>query len=192
MTALQERQTQQQHSGAGVLSVAGAALVLSGAWAVLDEFDSRLQRDIADTLYFRLFSLTHVLGFALLVAAVAVIARRGWAGAGARGHLVLAVLVAGTVQAVCAQWYVAFVTPTLAEVAPELVNDEHGFLAAGLGLALVTFAASLLALGVAVLRSRRASARTGWLLVVAGAAAAVLPGAQLIAGLALLSGRREG
>lgn len=190
MTAVQDRQ--QQGTGAGLLLATGTALVVSGAWAVVDEFDERLQRDIADTVYFRAFSLTHLLAFGLLVASVGVVARRRWAGDGAAGPLVLGLLLVGSVQAACAQWYVAFVTPALAEFAPERVNAEQGFLAVGLGLALVTYALSLVALGIAVLRSGRASSRTGWLLVVAGVVAVILPGAQLVAGLALLSGRDEG
>lgn len=188
-TATQQRGT--RAAGTGVLTAAGTALVVSGVWAVLDEFDDRLQRDIAGTAYFRAFSLTHLVAFGPLVAAVAVIARRRWAGEGAGSRIVVALLVAGSLQAVCAQWYVAFVTPVLAEVAPEQVNAEKGVLAAGLGIALVTYALSLTSLGVAALRSRRASTRTSWLLVGAGVAAVVLPGAQLLAGLALLSGRSD-
>jgi hypothetical protein len=194
MTAVQvqERTTSGTRTGRGLLTAAGAALVASGLWGALDELDSRLQRDIADTAYFRAFSLMHLVAFGLLVAAVAVVARRRWAGDGAGSGAVVALLVAGTVQAACAQWYVAFVTPTLAEVAPERVNAEEGFLAVGLGVALVTYALSVLVLGIAALRAQRASRRTAGLLVAAGLTAVVLPGAQLLAGLALLSGRDEG
>jgi hypothetical protein len=194
MTTLHERHapTTTTTAGRGLLAAAGIALVISGAWGVVDELDSRLQRDIADTAYFRAFSLTHVVAFSLLAAAVAVVARRRWAGEGTGGRGVVALAVAGALQAVCAQWYVAFVTPTLSEVAPERVNAEEGFLAVGLGAALLSYAVALLALGVAALRSGRTSRRTAWLLVVAGALAVVLPGSQLVTGLALLSGRADG
>lgn len=193
MTAMQERATQTRtRTGAGLLTAAGVSLVLSGVWAVLDELDARLQRDIANTTYFHAFSMTHLVAFGLLLVATAVVTRRGWAGDGAGGRAVAALLVAGSIQAVCAQWYVAFVTPTLADVAPDRVNAEQGLLALGLGAALATYALSLLVLGIAALRTRRASSRTGWLLIAAGGAAVLLPGAQVITGLALLSGRHEG
>lgn len=192
MTTVLEQSTMHDTRSAApprLLLASGALLVLSGVWAIGDEFDSRLQKDIADTAYFKAFSLTHLLAYGVLAVALAAILQRGWAGP---GRLLRGVVAAGALLAVCAQWYVAFVTPLLADVAADSVNADEGWVGGGLAVSLLSMAVALLYLGISVLRARVLGRRTGWLLVASGAALVVLPGAQLLIGLALLTARPAG
>lgn len=189
MTALQDRATTTTDGRAGtLLTVSGVALVASSVAQLADELFAGPAVDIADTALYRSGAALHLAAYGLLVASVAVIARRRWAGNGISARIVIALLWAGTLGAVCAMWSNAFVVPLLADVAPELVNRQP---ALGLDLALATFVVAFVALGVAAVRARRVSRRTGGLLLASGLLFIVLPGMQLLVGLALLSGRSE-
>lgn len=193
MTAVQDRpDVHTDRAGANrLLTAAGAALALSAVVQLADELFAPPAREVVDEWWFRVASLVPIVAFGLLLGCVGVLHRRRWAGDG-RGALAVAVLLwTGSLQAVCAVWSDAFVTPVLADVAPDLVYAEPGSYGVALGVALVTFAVAWLAMGIAALRAGRVSRRTGWLLVAAGLANALVPGGQLVVGLALLSGRDE-
>lgn len=193
MTAVQDRPD--VHTGSTsrdrMLTAAAAALALSAVVQLADELFAPPTLEVVDEWWFRAASLVPIIAFSLLLACIGVLHRRRWAGTG-RGSLAVVVLLwIGCVQAVCAFWADAFVTPVLADVAPELVHAEPGTYGAALGVALATFAVGWLAMGIAALRGKRVSRRTGWLLVAGGLAMAVVPGGQLVVGLALLSGRHD-
>lgn len=179
-------------AGTRLLTVAGAGLVVSGPVQLADELFAAPQVEIVDTLAFRAGSGVHLLAFLLLVLSVSVVSARRWTGAGTGGRAVDALLAVGSVLAACAMWEVAFVSPVLADVAPQLVNAEPGALGVGLGLSLAAFTMALIAFGVALLRAGRVSRRTAGLVLAAGLLFVVLPAAQLLLGLGLLSGRDEG
>lgn len=190
MTAVQVRQIQSTTAGSrALLATTGTALIASGAAQLADEFFAGPTAEIADTALFRAGAALHLVAFALLAVSVSVIAARGWAGSGTGSRLVVGLLWAGTLLAVCAMWSGLFVDPLLAEIAPELVNSEP---AVGNDLALGTFVLALLALAVASLRAGRVSRRTVSLLLASGLLFVVVPAAQLVVGLALLSGRNDG
>ena len=179
-------------TGTRLLTVAGAALAASGVVQLADELFARPQVEIVDTIGFRLGSAAHLVAFLLLVLAASVVSARRWTGEGPGGRIVDALLAVGAVLAACAMWEVAFVSPVLADVAPELVHAEPGALGVGLALSLAVFTIAIVAFGVALLRAGRVSRRTAGVVLASGVLFVVLPGAQLLLGLGLLSGRREG
>jgi hypothetical protein len=175
-----------------LLACAGVALVVSAVAQWADELFAGPAQEISDTWWFRASTGVSLVAFALLAVSVAVVQRRRWAGNGRGGRVLDALLWAGCLQAVCAMWADAFVTPVLADAAPDLVYAEPGAMGVGLNVALLTFTVAFLALGVAALRARRVSRVTAGLLLATGLTMVIVPGAQLLAGLALLVGRAEG
>lgn len=179
-------------AGTRLLTVTGVALVLSGLAQLADELFAGPQVEVVDTLAFRLGTATHLVAFLLLVLAASVVSARRWTGHGSGGRAVDALFAIGAVLAACAMWEIAFVSPVLVDVAPQLVNAEPGALGVGLGISLIAFTVALVALGVGMLRAGTASRRTAGIVLGAGLLFVVLPAAQLLLGLGLLSGRREG
>lgn len=177
--------------GSRLLAGTGAALVASGLVQLADELLAGPQVEIVDTLWFRLSSGLHLVSFVLLVLCTAVVSARRWAGSGGGARAVDGLMTVGAVLAACAMWEIAFVSPVLADVAPQLVNAEPGTLGLGLNLSLAVFTLALISLGTALLRAGRVSRRTAGLVLASGLLFVVVPAAQLVLGLGLLSGRDQ-
>lgn len=173
------------------LAVLGSALAVNGAFGITWLFDGAERfSETAASWEFATFQRLHVLTLLLFVLLVPTLgALRGRNARGLSPVLLVGVTAALVLQT-CTAFVMGFVAPYFAGISPAIMDREDGgSFAVAMSAVWIGFVVAMVALGVAVIRTRVLPLSTGVLLIVGGLATPMFgPIGSIALGAGLLRG----